>query len=115
MRGIHITNPEEAAMDWRNWAGNQRATAHRVVRPAGAVEIASVVAAARADGRTVRAVGAGHSFTGAAATDGIRLELPAGGGPVSVDGTTRQVTVPAGMPLHRLNALLTAAGLAMPN
>jgi FAD-linked oxidoreductase len=102
-------------MDWRNWAGNQRATAHRVVRPAGAAEIASVVAAARTDGRTVRAVGAGHSFTGAAATDGIRLELPPDGGPVAVDGTTRQVTVPAGMPLHRLNALLAAAGLALPN
>jgi FAD-linked oxidoreductase len=100
---------------WRNWAGNQRASADRVVRPAGAADVASLVTEARAAGGTVRAVGAGHSFTAAAATDGIRLELPDDGGPVSVDGATRQVTVPAGMPLRRLNALLTAAGLAMPN
>jgi FAD-linked oxidoreductase len=100
---------------WHNWAGNQRAAARRVVRPAGAADIAELVGAARAAGDTVRAVGAGHSFTGAAATDGIRLELPTDGGPVSIDGAARQVTVPAGMPLHRLNALLAAAGLAMPN
>jgi L-gulonolactone oxidase len=100
---------------WHNWAGNQRAAARRVVRPAGAAHIAELVGAARAAGDTVRAVGAGHSFTGAAATDGIRLELPTDGGPVSIDGAARQVTVPAGTPLHRLNALLAAAGLAMPN
>jgi FAD-linked oxidoreductase len=100
---------------WHNWAGNQRAAARRVVRPTGAADIAELVGAARAAGDTVRAVGAGHSFTGAAATDGIRLELPTDGGPVSIDGAARQVTVPAGMPLHRLNALLAAAGLAMPN
>ncbi len=98
---------------WSNWAGNQRAMAARGVRPSSRDEIADAVRAAAAAGDSVKAVGAGHSFTPTAVTDGVRIELDRYADPVSVRGTS--VTVRAGMPLHRLNAHLAAHGLALPN
>ncbi len=98
---------------WNNWAGNERATAARVVRPTSRDEIVAAVCAAAAAGESVKAVGAGHSFTPAAVTDGVRIELDRYADPVSVSG--RSVTVHAGMPLHRLNAHLAEHGLALPN
>src|SRR5206468_547218 len=49
----------------------------------------------------------------AAATSGVRLELDRLSSVVSVRGSS--VTVQAGMPLHRLNGLLSSYGLALPN
>jgi L-gulono-1,4-lactone dehydrogenase len=100
---------------WSNWAGNQRSDAARVVHPATADELAAAIRAAHADGLTAKAIGAGHSFTGAAVTDGVRVDLDQLSGAVSVDRVAKRVTVPAGMKLHALNRLLAANGLAMPN
>jgi L-gulonolactone oxidase len=102
-------------MNWTNWAGNQQANAARVVRPGTVAEVSEAVRAARADGLAVKPAGSGHSFTGAAATDGVRLDLSALTTPVRVDREQRLMTVPAGMPLHVLNPLLAGYGLALPN
>src|SRR5215469_3145594 len=53
---------------WRNWAGNHQATAAAVRHPTTTDEVADAVRTAAADGRTVKPVGTGHSFTAAAAT-----------------------------------------------
>ncbi|HEY3505631.1 MAG TPA: D-arabinono-1,4-lactone oxidase [Actinocatenispora sp.] len=100
---------------WANWAGNQRAIADAVARPTTATEIADLVTAVRTGGGTLKPVGSGHSFTGAAATTGTRLEPAGYAGPFTVDRDNRHVTVPAGMPLYLLNQVLTAAHLACPN
>ncbi|MBY6676700.1 FAD-binding protein [Rhodococcus sp. BP-332] len=101
--------------EWTNWAGNQRARPASIVRPHSADEIRDVVV--RAQGR-VHAVGAGHSFTGAALTDGVLVALDHLTGIEGVaagpDGTT-DVTVRAGTRLHTLNDLLHARGLALTN
>ncbi|MFG2053984.1 D-arabinono-1,4-lactone oxidase [Micromonospora sp. NPDC048930] len=99
---------------WSNWAGNQRSTA-LVVRPQTVEEVAAAVRAAADAGRTIRAAGSGHSFTGAAVTDGHRLDLADLATGVHVDTARRLVTVPAGMTLHALNELLATHGLALPN
>ena len=65
---------------WQNWAGNQAATPKRVITPRSAEEVAEAVTLATQDGLTVRMTGSGHSFTGAAVTDGIMLR-PGGMGP----------------------------------
>ena len=66
----------------------------------------------------VRAVGAGHSFTPVAVTDGVQIRLDSLAAFERVapqpDGTTH-VTVGAGIRLHHLNALLAERGLAMRN
>jgi L-gulonolactone oxidase len=100
---------------WSNWTGNQRAVAVRAARPGSVAEVVEAVRAAVADGLPVRAVGAGHSFTAAAVTDGVRLELDRLTGLVAVDPVARRVTVRAGTRLRELNAVLAAHGLALPN
>lgn len=100
---------------WTNWAGNQRTTATRVVRPASRDGIVAAITAAREEGIAVKAVGSGHSFTPAAVTDGVRIVLDSYAGLVAVDRATREVTVQAGMPVYRLNDILAATGLALPN
>src|SRR5690242_13959432 len=97
----------------RNWAGNQAAPPARVVRPASTPEVALAVRSAAADGLRVKPVGAGHSFTGAALTSGVLLELDRLASVVSIDGAL--VTVQAGMRLSELNRVLASHGLALPN
>ncbi|MBO4210438.1 D-arabinono-1,4-lactone oxidase [Micromonospora echinofusca] len=100
---------------WSNWAGNQRATARSVYRPTDVTEVAEAVRGAVAQGQRIRPVGSGHSFTDIARTDQCRMELDALGGDIRIDRERRLVTVPAGMTLRALNALLAAEGLALPN
>src|SRR5256885_12692820 len=105
-----VSNPT-----WRNWAGNQQATAQRVVTPRTADEVAAAVRRAAEEGRTVRMTGTGHSFTGAAVAEDVRL-MPSGLAAVrSIDTATGLVTVEAGLPLHRLNEILDEHGLALAN
>lgn len=100
---------------WRNWAGNQRACPARVVTPAHTRGVAAAVTDAVRDGLTVKAGGSGHSFTGVAVTDGCLLRMDRLDRLVRADAGTGEVTVQAGMPLHRLNPLLGELGLAMTN
>ncbi|MGH3738907.1 MAG: D-arabinono-1,4-lactone oxidase [Micromonosporaceae bacterium] len=110
------TKPDAALHPtWTNWAGNQRTTARRVARPASRDELVAAVRDAAADGLPLKPVGAGHSFTSIAATDGVRVVLDAYREPVEIDTAARRARVRAGMPLHQLNALLAEHGLAMAN
>jgi L-gulonolactone oxidase len=104
--------PEERAR-WRNWAGNQRAVAD-VVRPASADEVASLLASAAADGRRVRPIGSGHSFTGIGCPEDVQLVCD---GLVGIRSVTDDglVTVGSGTTLHRLNAELLRRGWSMTN
>ncbi|MBO0921757.1 FAD-binding protein [Cellulomonas sp. zg-ZUI222] len=103
---------------WRNWARTQSATPLRVARPRDLEALVQEVTTATAAGRRLRAVGSGHSFTGAAVTDGVQLHLDALTGVERVaprpDGNAH-VTVGAGTRLADLNAALAARGLAMRN
>ncbi len=106
---------------WSNWAGNETASGVQRAHPRGPAEIAEVLAAAARDGQLVRPVGSGHSFTAIARPDdqngrpAVQLVLDRWADVVSIDVPAGRVTVQAGMPLHRLNTLLEAAGLAMTN
>ncbi len=103
---------------WQNWARTASSRPVRVERPRDVAELAACVATAAEQGLTVRAVGAGHSFTAAAATDGVLLSLDAVDAIEQVqrrpDGTTL-VTVGAGIRLAALNGALAALGLALRN
>jgi L-gulonolactone oxidase len=103
------------ASTWRNWAGNQSAVAAAVAHPASSAEVADAITTAAANGRTVKPIGTGHSFTAVAATDGVRLELDRLTGIVSLDRTSKLVRVHGGTTLAALNRDLAGHGLAMPN
>jgi FAD-linked oxidoreductase len=82
-------------------------------RTVAAVQRAVVAAAAQR--LPVKAVGAGHSFTGIAVAPGVLLELDDLTGLVSVDVERGRVTLLAGTRLHQIPRLLAPYGLAMEN
>ncbi|WP_314034309.1 D-arabinono-1,4-lactone oxidase [Dietzia sp. CH92] len=108
---------------WQNWAGNVLATPSERRGPTTVAEVAEIVAGAAERGDRVKCVGAGHSFTPAAATDGVLVSLddltgieaivPTLGADGRADGA--EVTVWAGTRLHRLGPLLWDLGLAQQN
>lgn len=106
------------AGSWQNWAGNQHAFPSDRAEPTSVDELRVVLAGAAARSRTVRCVGAGHSFTPIAVTDGVQIGLDSLRGIESVvhddDGSAR-VTVLAGTRLRELTARLWDLGLAMTN
>jgi L-gulono-1,4-lactone dehydrogenase len=81
--------------------------------PRDVEEISHIVKRAAGDGH--RAVGAGHSFTAAAATDGTLLQLDRLSGLVSADVDRGLVTVRGGTRLYDLHGILAGLGLAMSN
>ena len=100
---------------WRNWAGNQTAHPQSIESPRDVSELAAIVAEASSRGQKVKAVGSGHSFTSAAATDGRMIRLSNLSGISHVNRSNNQVTVGAGTRLSDLNTLLHAEGLALAN
>ena len=74
-----------------------------------------LIAEAAGRGATVKAVGAGHSFSSIAATDGVQVRLDAMAGVRRVDRDAGLVTVGGGTRLADLNLVLASYGLALPN
>ncbi len=103
------------SVDWSNWSGTETSKLARVATPRDESEVVEEVGKAAARGLRVKAIGAGHSFTGVAVTDGVQLRLGALSGVTSIDSTRGEATVRAGTPLHVLNEELASFGYALPN
>ncbi len=101
--------------EFRNWAGNQVCLPAERYTPTSVDEIAALVVKAEANGLRVKVVGAGHSFTDAACTDGMLLSLDRLNSIERIDKERNQITVQAGIRLFDLNEVLAENGLAMPN
>lgn len=105
---------------WTNWAGNVTSRPAKIETPPEPMALLRLVDEVVASGGTLRVVGAGHSFTPAAATNGVQVSLDNFDQlesivPVPDSDGDCLVTVGAGIRLHALNDLLTENGLAMPN
>lgn len=100
---------------WTNWSGYQSCRPVAIEAPSTQSELAEVVKVAASMGQTVKVVGAGHSFTDIACTDGRLVRLDHYRGVVDVDRETGRVTAEAGITIAELNDRLAASGLAMPN
>jgi L-gulonolactone oxidase len=100
---------------WTNWAGNQRCAPAAIEHPSTEAELATIVRDAAAAGERVKVVGAGHSFTGIALTDGRLVQLDQYRRVLAHDATAGTVTVQSGIPLTQLNEDLHVRGLAMEN
>lgn len=105
---------------WENWSGSVEATPAAVYEPATEAELVEVVER-HAPEDTIRAVGAGHSFTRLGETDDVLVSMEGLTGIESVDreaGTADgggRATVLAGTRLEEMNAALAEEGLAMEN
>ena len=102
-------------MSWRNWAGTESAAPERVLTPRSAGELAAAVKAAAEQGKRLKAVGAGHSFTGAAVAEQVAVRLDELASITTLDAASGRVTVGAGIGLAKLSLGLAVADLAMEN
>lgn len=101
--------------EWRNWAGDQRCRPSAVNLPSTVGEVSALVTAVADGGGTIKAVGAGHSFTDIALTRGMQLRLDRISGLLTVDREAKLVTIAGGTRLYEIPALLAPYGLAMEN
>lgn len=96
---------------WRgfyaNWSGDRRYQTD-LHTPASEAEVVELVARSR----TMRVVGAGHSFNDGLWTDGSTVSLDGLSGIIDIDRGAKQVRVAAGTRLRDLTSALLAEGLA---
>ena len=100
---------------WTNWAGNQSCAPTSIRRPTSEAELVAIVKEAANNGTRVKCVGAGHSFTPIACTDGVLADLSGYGRVLSHDPGARTVAVQAGITLSALCDELDQRGLALEN
>lgn len=104
-------NPQGRLL-WRNWSGIEHAYPAERLAPASEDELAAMLRRAQAP---IRPVGAGHSFTALATTDGALLSLDRMTGVVSHDAGLHRATLWAGTRLSEIGPALAAIGQEMPN
>jgi L-gulonolactone oxidase len=99
---------------FRNWGRTVDVQTSGLLRPASEAEVLALVRRARAEGRRLKPVGAGHSWSEAAATDGWQVSLDALDRLVAVAPDRTWVEVEGGVRLRVLNERLAERGLALP-
>jgi FAD/FMN-containing dehydrogenase len=99
--------------EWTNWSGSVRFTPADKAAPASVAEVQAAVKRAAAAGRTVRAIGSGHSFVPLCETDGLQLVTSRLRGVESVDASTREAWILGGSKLYQIGEPLRKAGLAL--
>ncbi|KZV72286.1 L-gulonolactone/D-arabinono-1,4-lactone oxidase [Peniophora sp. CONT] len=109
-----ITVPAEQAV-FENWAGTFRCSPLSIFEPASERDLELIFELARREGRTVRAVGVGHSPSDLACTSGYMVRMNRMDAIVEVNTEKRYVVAQGGIILQRLHAVLDAHGLAMIN
>ncbi len=105
-------NGKSRVIPWRNWSGSQQCVPAARSAPATVAELQELIASANG---TVRAVGAGHSFTPLVPTDGTIVSLSRLSGLVNHDPQTLQATLWAGSRLGDIGRPLEDAGQALIN
>lgn len=100
---------------WSNWAHTQSCTPSYTHQPHDDEGVISVIKAAKTEGTTVRPLGAGHSFTSVATTDGHRIQLDRCSGLVELDAANQTATLRAGTRLRDTPGILRPLGWALPN
>ncbi|HEX7736026.1 MAG TPA: FAD-binding protein, partial [Ktedonobacteraceae bacterium] len=87
---------------WHNWSSSVKSAPKAVVKPASLAELAQLVGKYAREGRHVRVVGAGHSFTPLVYTDDVLMSLDNMQGIVSLHTEKSLVTIWGGTRLHGL-------------
>ncbi len=100
---------------WSNWSGSVQGTPRQFVQPGSMGELTQRIATYARDGRRVRVVGSGHSFTPLVQTDDVLISLDCMQGVEEIDADRGAVTVLGGTKLKRLGEELLAQRLAQEN
>jgi FAD-linked oxidoreductase len=100
---------------WSNWSGLVRMKPQKLVYPGSIEEVSELVRKAFREGKKIRVVGSGHSFTPLVHTDQILLSLDRMQGVESIDESGRTATVWAGTRLKDLGESLHSRGFSQEN
>jgi FAD-linked oxidoreductase len=100
---------------WSNWSGSVQGVPLQVARPRSVEELVRLIGAYGRDGRHVRVVGAGHSFTPLVQTDDVLMSLDDLQGIETIDTERGTATVLGGTRLFNLGNALFEHGLAQEN
>ncbi|MBK0418503.1 FAD-binding protein [Leucobacter sp. CSA1] len=99
----------------RNWARTETFRPALTVAPRSTEQVVLAVRRGLETGHGVKPLGATHSFSGVAATDGIHLDMDRMRGAISIDRERGRATVWGGTRLRELAGILNPHGLALPN
>ncbi len=97
-----------------NWAGTVRSTPTGRHEPESESAVVDLVRDAASRRTQLKAVGAGHSWSDAAATSGGMVSLDRLADVLAVDLERSQITVAGGIRLHALQDVLNQYGLSLP-
>lgn len=100
---------------WSNWSGAVTANPSHIVQPASEAAVIELVNKTAASAGRLKAVGASHSFTPVAQTDGTLVNLDKMSGMVKFDPEKMTVTLRAGTRLRDCPDLLRPLGVAFAN
>lgn len=100
---------------WSNWSGRQTASPQEIARPRSEADFVAAIERANERNWPIRAVGASHSHSRVAATDGLLLDLDDWQGVISTDADAKTATMKSGTRIFQLGEPLHAAGLAVRN
>lgn len=95
----------------RNWAGNVHYRAAGHLEPTSLAELRELVPAHQ----HVKAAGTGHSFNGAADSEGVRISLSAMPDDLRLDDATGVLSAPGGATYARVSGFLHEHGRALSN
>lgn len=101
-------------MTFHNWGRTASCEPHAFVQPRDEDELRALLQKAQRESRTVKVVGAGHSWSDIACTDGYQVNLDHMSRVISVDHGRRRVTVQAGIRLRDLTLELARHRLSLP-
>src|SRR5699024_4223183 len=100
---------------FNNWSSSVHCEPSQFERPRDIGEVITIVDQCHAEGRNLRVVGAGHSFTPLVATTDVLVSIDHLSGIESIDAENHLVTVGAGTRLKDLGEELFHYGYAMEN
>lgn len=99
-------------LPWINWAGNESCIPNWRLAPKSEDELVGALKIAKG---SIRAVGAGHSFSGVVPTNDTLISTDHLAGLVRHDTEKMQATFQAGTRMHAMGPLLQSIGQAMQN
>jgi FAD-linked oxidoreductase len=100
---------------WRNWARTCESNPEKTWYPSSVEEVVAIVKEASKQKKTIRVVGAGHSFTSLVKTEEWLVSLDSLSGIEQIDEQNSTVTVLGGTRLFQLGEALGHAGYAQEN
>src|SRR5579875_1552546 len=100
---------------WRNWSGSVQAQPREIVTPQSVEELTQRIKGYAREGRHVRVVGSGHSFTPLVQSDDVLISLDDVQGVQAIDEAAGTATVLGGTKLKTLGETLLARGVAQEN